>query len=77
MTLTEYLNQENPVRMPDVILQAGEYEVFGGGLHNFDNIHVFEYPQYSYLVSKSTGAVWSKDETNGMIKNKTCFRILI
>ena len=25
MTLTQYLNQENPVRMPHVVLQTGEY----------------------------------------------------
>jgi len=43
MTLAEYLAQTDPVRMPDVILQEGEYEVLntaGVKPHRFTHISV-------------------------------------
>ena len=43
MTLTEYLNQTDPEKMPEVVLQEGEYEVWntaGRAPKRFTHVYV-------------------------------------
>lgn len=77
MTLTEYLNQKDPVRMPDVLLQEGEYikgvtiqipgayiltQVFINGIDH-------EY------VERSDRAHLYTTDGDGNPKSPSCFRI--
>jgi len=78
MTLTEYLNQENPVRQYNVELKEGEYElglkigneqqVFIPAINNLLKDHV------EYVKKTGGNALWSRDE-DGKPTRLSCFYI--
>ena len=75
MTLTEYLNQTDPARMPNVTLQAGEYEIQGGGHKMADGtyrIPVF-IPAVNYCYIYTSGSRLETMDRDGNPKNPSCF----
>ena len=64
MTLHEYLNQDNPLKKPIVIVKEGEIK---RGVHNkitgLTAIWI-EGIEYEYLLRESTGAIYTCDEGN-------------
>jgi len=74
MTLQEYLAQEDPVRMPEVILTEGEYEVFnsaGIAPNRFTHVYV-PAVQGSYTVKEGDTNLCTQDQF-GYPKNRSCF----
>ena len=78
MTLTEYCQQRDPVRMPDVLLQEGEYKVLitlnlAGKMH-LRAIHVIMFNHEYAEKNDGTGILWTTDD-HGNPKSRSCFRI--
>jgi hypothetical protein len=76
MTLHEYLNQIDPQRMPDVILQEGEYEVWntaGVKPHRFTHISV-PLVKGSYSVKEGETTLYTQDSF-GYPKSRSCFSL--
>jgi hypothetical protein len=76
MTLEEYLAQTDPVRMPDVILQEGEYEVWntaGVKPHRFTHISVPSV-KGSYSVKEGETNLYTQDQF-GYPKSRSCFSL--
>ena len=77
MTLTEYLAQEDPARMPNVVLQDGEYEVFntaGIAPNRFTHVYV-PAVQGSYTVKEGDTNLCTQDQF-GYPKNRSCFHLV-
>lgn len=76
MTLTEYLAQTDPVRMPDVVLQEGEYEVFntvGMKPFRFTHVHI-PLVKGSYSVKEGATTLYTQDQF-GQPKSRSCFSL--
>ena len=76
MTLTEYLAQPDPVRMPTVILQEGEYEIWntaGVKPNRFTHISV---PAVGggYVVREGETNLFTQDQF-GYPKSRSCFHL--
>ena len=76
MTLTEYLAQTDPVRMPDVVLEEGEYEIFNTvGMKPFRFTHVYlPSVKGSYSVKEGDTTLYTQDQF-GQPKNRSCFSL--
>lgn len=80
MTLTEYVNQKDPERMPKVILKHGEY-LFGtkltclGGTEVRQQVFIKGFP-YEYCMVNNWPVLYTTD-TDGNPKKPSCFRINI
>ena len=78
MTLTEYNNQEYPVRMPRVLLDVGEY-ILGlkitimGGMETHQQVFIKGYPGEYCIVNKWPGLYTTDNDGNP--KSKSCFTI--
>jgi hypothetical protein len=79
MTLTEYFNQPDPERMPNVVLLSNEFKVFSGyriaGIL-FSPVHV-KYPNgnaYKYIHVQGDSALYVADE-DGNPKRRSCFQL--
>lgn len=77
LTLTEYCHQREPVRMPDVLLQEGEYQVLltwpvAGNFYRSIRIHMFSAAEY--VEKFGDGVLWTTDD-DGNPKSRSCFRI--
>ncbi len=77
MTLTEYLSQEDPQRMPRVTLKRGEFRighssVTAGELRT--QIFINEYPHVEYLLFFGQGRLYTTDR-DGNQKAMSCFVI--
>lgn len=77
MTLTEYLNQKEPVKMPYVELQEGEYWQGGfiGIVNRIAPLTINDLP-YSYVVKEGSNHVYTTDKF-GEPKTLSCFHIKI
>jgi hypothetical protein len=76
MTLTEYLAQEDPVRMPNVILAEGEYEVWntaGVKPYRFTHINIPVF-RGSYVVKEGETNLYTQDQF-GYPKSRSCFHL--
>jgi hypothetical protein len=76
MTLTEYLNQEDPARMPNVILAEGEYEVWNtAGVKPYRFTHI-SVPSVkgSYVVKEGETNLYTQDGF-GYPKSRSCFHL--
>lgn len=78
MTLQEYISQVNPVRMPDVILQKGEYK-YGveSGTLNWRQVFIDHdlLGSIEYAVLKNHGkSLWTTDADGNPVR-RSCFRI--
>jgi hypothetical protein len=76
MTLTEYLAQENPVKMPDVVLAEGEYEVWntaGRAPHRFTHVHI-PAVKGSYSVNEGQTRLYTQDQF-GYPSKLSCFQL--
>jgi hypothetical protein len=76
MTLHEYLNQTDPQRMPDVILQEGEYEVWNtAGVKPYRFTHI-SVPSVkgSYSVKEGETSLYTQDAF-GYPKSRSCFSL--
>lgn len=74
MTLTEYLNQQDPVRMPHVALQPGEYilgHFFGAPGRRIAEVFLPKIG-YSYCVYEGNKRLYTVDD-NGNPKSPSCF----
>jgi len=78
MTLTEYLAQPEPVRMPEVILEPSEYKIWitvpmpdGSTL---SSVRINAFPQYEYVLKSNGKCLWTADE-HGNPKKPSCFYI--
>ncbi len=74
MTLTEYLAQQNPVRMPHVTLQSHEYvrgHFFGAPGRRIAEVFIHEIG-YSYCVSEGDNRLYTIDY-RGNPKSPSCF----
>lgn len=74
MTLTEYLAQTDPVRMPHVVLQPGEYNrghFFGAPGNKIAEVFVHELG-YSYCVKEGDNRLYTIDY-HGNPKSPSCF----
>ena len=75
MTLTEYKNQENPVRMPHVILQNGEFSIghFKGCIGNkFASVYIDGIEGAEYVAKENDSHLYTTDE-DGNPKSISCF----
>lgn len=82
MTLTEYLNQTEPQRMPNVILKEGEYIKHQTIKSGQDAITVVEIPLLwehfkvsGNYIQKNGGATLYTQDTDGNPKHISCFKI--
>jgi len=70
MTLTEYINQKEPIRKPKVILQDGEYK-FGvthtKGLDKVTQVFIKGFP-YEYSVTNKRGCLYTTDSDGNQKK---------
>ena len=76
MTLTEYLSQPDPVRMPHVVLQDGEYEVWNtAGVKPYRFTHI-SVPVFkgSYVVKEGETNLYTQDQF-GYPKSRSCFHL--
>lgn len=76
MTLTEYLAQKDPVRMPHVILQSGEFEVWNtAGIKpwRFTHINILGL-QGNYVVSEGETNLYTQDQF-GYPSKRSCFNL--
>ena len=74
MTLTEYLAQTDPVKIPEVILQEGEYEVWntaGRAPHRFTHVHI-PAVKGSYSVNEGQTKLYTQDQF-GYPSKSSCF----
>ena len=85
MNFTEYVNQQNPEKMPKVILCREDIKVinkvnisapkeFGAGTMNFTHLVNVSNPgkwSYNYLV-RDNGELWTYD-SDGNPKKQVCF----
>ena len=82
MTLTEYMRQETPVKMPNVILSENEY-CLGTSICGVTPITILDADtkkphwlmgNYDYVLKHGSKNLYSTD-TDGNPKNITCFSI--
>lgn len=76
MTLTEYLAQENPVKMPEVVLAEGEYEVWntaGKAPYRFTHVHI-PAVKGSYSVNEGQTQLFTQDAF-GYPSKRSCFQL--
>ena len=76
MTLTEYLDQKDPARMPNVILAEGEYEVWNtAGIKPYRFTHI-NIPIFrgSYVVKEGETNLYTQDQF-GYPKSRSCFHL--
>jgi len=76
MTLTEYLDQKDPARMPNVILAEGEYEVWntaGVKPYRFTHINIPVF-RGSYVVKEGETNLYTQDQF-GYPKSRSCFHL--
>jgi hypothetical protein len=76
MTLTEYLDQKDPARMPNVILAEGEYEVWNtAGIKPYRFTHI-NIPVFrgSYVVKEGETNLYTQDQF-GYPKSRSCFHL--
>ena len=76
MTLSEYLAQTDPVKMPYVELAEGEYEIWntaGKAPHRFTHIHI---PAVggSYSVNEGQTQLYTQDQF-GYPSKRSCFHL--
>lgn len=79
MTLSEYINQQEPVHMPIVLLQPGEYTTRlnyydPGSQEDRSYIIIHQYPEAEYVCRGKNGRLWTADE-HGNPKACSCFYI--
>lgn len=77
MTLTEYLNQSNPIKMPNVILAEREYKIgLKISLPNNESItQIFIPAVNTYYIQKNGDTVLFTCDKDGNPKAKSCFNI--
>lgn len=76
MTLIEYLTQEDPIRMPNVVLQEGEYEIFNTvGMKPFRITHI-HLPSINgdYVVKEGNTTLYTQGQF-GQPKSRSCFSL--
>jgi hypothetical protein len=76
MTLQEYLNQTDPVKMPEVILQEGEYEIWntaGRAPNRFTHVHI-PAVKGSYSVNEGQTRLCTQDQF-GYPSKASCFQL--
>ena len=76
MTLTEYLNQKDPIKMPEVILQDGEYEIWntaGKAPNRFTHITI-PAVNASYVVNEGETQLFTQDKF-GYPSKRSCFHL--
>jgi hypothetical protein len=74
MSLTEYLNQVNPVRGNVVILERGEYTIVMTGIREKLLIYIHGLEEFRYLIVPDSIGVYTTDKHCN--KNAlTCFRL--
>ena len=74
MTLTEYLAQENPVKMPSVTLSRSEFEqghFFGAVGHRLAAVYIDAIGS-TYCVKEGEVRLWTIDR-DGNPKSPSCF----
>lgn len=82
MTLTQYLKQKEPVRMPDVIVKNSEYIVANTRTLRNGEVQKTVYFKTTNSLLQSIeycligGSFYTVDR-DGNTKNRSCFRILI
>lgn len=75
MTLQEYLAQEDPQKMPTVILQEGEYEVWNtAGVSPRRFTHISINGIGSYSVNEGQTQLYTQDQF-GYPKSRSCFHL--
>jgi hypothetical protein len=79
MTLTEYFNQKDSVRMPDVVLAEGEYTkgatVQITGHESLTQIFINAFGGSEYVKKSGSGKLYTTDK-HGNPKSQSCFRIV-
>ena len=76
MTLTEYLAQTDPVKMPEVVLQEGEYQVWntaGRAPKRFTHISI-PAVNGSYSVNEGDTRLYTQDQF-GYPSKMSCFSL--
>jgi hypothetical protein len=76
MTLTEYLAQTDPEKMPEVILQEGEYQIWntaGRAPHRFTHVSV-PAVNGSYSVNEGQTQLFTQDAF-GYPSKRSCFHL--
>lgn len=68
MTLTEYLNQQQPIKTYSVTLNSTEYQAYYDSLGVL-GIHIYAFPDASYLLNNTAGYITTLKGKN------TIFRI--
>ena len=69
MTLEQYLNQDNPVRHPMVLLQEGEYRTWRGHTIKGEpskKAVVYVFPEYDYVLLGTR--LWTTDDDGNPLK---------
>lgn len=80
MTLQEYFNQENPIRMPVVILQSGDYVASKLTRHSWNEERARVYIEHpaiagiEYSVSINCVRLYTTDK-HGNQKQPSCFHL--
>jgi hypothetical protein len=78
MTLTKYLNQKDPVRMPDVLLQEGEYikgtTIQIPGSYSLTQVFI-KGIDHEYVLRSDRAHLYTTD-SDGNPKSVSCFRIV-
>lgn len=82
MTLTQYLKQKDPIRMPDVIVKNSEYIVANTRtLRNGEVQKTVYFKTDNELLAGTEylliGGTFYTVDHHGNKKNRSCFRILI
>lgn len=72
MTLQEYIAQEDPIRMPNVVLTADEITEIQ--VLNGDRLVKINCFSYLYLIPSGTNRLWSMDDHQNK-KSPSCFRM--
>lgn len=82
MTLTQYLKQKDPIRMPDVIVKKNEYKVSTTHTYIMKEKREFVFfktknPLLSGVEYCIINGIFYTVDSDGNPKNRSCFRILI
>lgn len=82
MTLTEYLNQPEPQKMPNVVLKEGEYKIHQTIKAGQDTLTLIEIPAIwerfgatGNYIQKNGGATLYTQDADGNAKSPSCFKI--
>jgi len=81
MTLTDYCNQENPIRFPRVDIMPSEYRILATIKAGQDTLTSIEIPLlwekfgcFGYVLKNDCSTVYATDE-GGNPRRATCFSI--